>query len=177
MFTAEYVNQTFLNPLGALLIILSILLALVLPRRYALVSLLVVACFVSPAQRVTIGGMDFNGIRLVVLAAWVRVLSRREWANFRWRTLDSLFLLWAFSASAIWGLRMGVGGFVERLGAYVYEQFLIYLLTRVLIHEWNDVVCVTRVAAAIALLCVPFFLLVIRSIRQNAGARATHYSP
>ena len=76
-------NQTTLHPLGIIAILLLGVATIVVPRRYALVPALVVACFVAPAQRVVLATLDFNFLRIMVFFGWARVLLRGELASFR----------------------------------------------------------------------------------------------
>ncbi|MHC4082292.1 MAG: hypothetical protein ACYSU2_13335, partial [Planctomycetota bacterium] len=53
-------NQTTLHPLGVVAIVLLGVATILVPRRYALVPALILACFVAPAQRIVLASLDFN---------------------------------------------------------------------------------------------------------------------
>ena len=88
----EVYNSTTLHPMGAVAVsILSIALLLV-PRAWAFLPFILMASFVSPAQRVVVASLDFNLIRILVVAAWIRLLVRNELGMTRWRALDTAMI-------------------------------------------------------------------------------------
>ena len=77
-FTEAWHNTTTLHPLAiALTVVLSVAL-FILPRRYALLPLLLAACFISPAQRIVLLTMDFTMLRLLLLVGCARIALRGE---------------------------------------------------------------------------------------------------
>lgn len=154
-----YVDQTFIHPLGLLMIIALGAATFALPRRYALVPMLIIAYLVSPAQRITVLSLDFNSIRLMILIGWIRVMAMGETKGFRWSMLDSLFLAWTVSATLFYMAHLGIAGFVARSGSYIFEQFGAYLLARQLLRNWDDMIALVRAAAFIALPSVMFFFI------------------
>lgn len=148
-------DPTNLHPVGlGMLVVLGILTVLV-PRRYAVLPTLALACFVSPAQRLVIATLDFNLVRLMVVFAWLRLLVRGEYAAFRWRTLDKLLLAWAGVGVLTYSLLHGtVGALVNRLGL-TYDFVGLYLFFRCVIRSWKDVDHLVRFAG---ILMVPVAL-------------------
>lgn len=159
MYRNEFDNQTFMHPLALVVIIILGFATLSVQRRYALVPMLILLYFVSPSQRITIGGLDFNCIRLLIVAGWIRVLLKKENAHFRWIGLDWLFCLWALSSIFFFGVRYGVPGFVNRLGLQGFEQCGMYFLVRYWLRDWSDLAALARAMAILALPSLAFFLL------------------
>ena len=136
-FTHWYDNQTVVHPVGlAALIVLSIAL-LALPTG-RLLPLLALAALIPSAQRIVIAGLDFDFIRLLVMAGGVRVLSRGEHRSFRWMPLDSAVFACALLTGAAFVARMHTSAsLVLELGVLL-DVFGMYLLTRVLVQNWQD---------------------------------------
>ncbi|HLU48492.1 MAG TPA: hypothetical protein VK116_10420, partial [Planctomycetota bacterium] len=63
----EYHDTTLLHPLAFVMLMLASGLMLILPRRHAVLPVMVLACLVATAQRISIFGLDFNLIRCIVL--------------------------------------------------------------------------------------------------------------
>ena len=113
----EWFNQTTIHPIGLVALAMLALTVLVAPRRFALVPLIVLACFVSPAQRVVVTTFDFNFLRILVLCGWIRVLIRHELTGWRWKPLDVAVLTWAlFATVTATLLHATMAAFVNRLG-------------------------------------------------------------
>src|SRR5262245_36568186 len=90
---AEFANRTTVHPLGLLIVLACAAAILVVPRRYACWPMIVIACFVGVAQRLVVGGLDFNFLRILVIAGALRILVRNESSGVRWGRLDTL-LIW-----------------------------------------------------------------------------------
>lgn len=63
----EWANQTTLDPLDLVAVVVLGLIMLVAPRRHAVLPLIIMACFVAVAQRIVLLDRDFNLLRAVVL--------------------------------------------------------------------------------------------------------------
>ncbi|MFT7677145.1 MAG: hypothetical protein ACI8QC_001122 [Planctomycetota bacterium] len=149
-------GQTTLHPLGFVAIVVLGLAVLSVPRKYAALPFVLMACFVSPAQRIVIATLDFNLLRLLVLAGWLRLAMRGEYTGLRWRKLDNLVIAWGISSAIAYILLRGTfGAFVFRAGQ-LYDIFGMYLFFRCVIRGWADVDRVVRFAA---LLAIPMALL------------------
>ena len=66
-FTKDYHGETFLDPLGLAAVIVLGALTLVVPRRYAVLPMIAMACFVATSQRVAVLSLNFDVMRLMVL--------------------------------------------------------------------------------------------------------------
>jgi len=115
-----------------------------LPRTWAVLPMLVMACFVSSAQRFVIATLDFDFLRILVLFGALRVLVQHEAAGFRWCRLDTAVILWGLSSALFYTVRLGtVAAFVNRLG-FCFDAIGMYLLFRCLIRSWQDLDGVVR---------------------------------
>lgn len=135
----EWANQTTLHPLGLVAVVVLGLVMLVVPRRHAVLPMIVMACFVSSAQRLVLVGLDFNLLRLMLLFGWLRILLRGENRGFNFRPLDLTIIAWLFCGTAIYTILHGtLDAFINRLGS-VYDAAGMYFLFRCLIRTWSDV--------------------------------------
>jgi hypothetical protein len=152
-------NQTTLHPIGLVAVIVLGVATLVVPRRYALAPFLIMACFISPAQRVVFATLDFNLLRLMVIFGWARVAITAEARGFRWKSIDTLLVAWALSGTAITMVREGTfAAFIYRLGV-MYDAFGLYFLFRLLIRGWADVEAIVTAAAVISVPVAAVFLI------------------
>lgn len=152
-------GQTTLHPMGLVAVIVLGLTVLSVSRKYAALPFVLMACFISPAQRIVIATLDFNLLRLLVLAGWLRLAMRSEYTGLKWRKLDTLVIAWGVtSAIAYIMLRGTFGAFVFRAGQ-LYDIFGMYLFFRCIIRGWADVDRVVRFAALMALPMMVLFAM------------------
>jgi len=133
-------GQTDIHPVALLLTLSMGVMMLAVKRDRTVVPLLVVACLVTHAQRVVVGGLDFSMLRLLILFGWVRVLSRGETNSYRYHALDTAVCVWqVFSLLAyVVGPRASVASFVFRLGTGL-DALGIYFLFRILLRDIVDI--------------------------------------
>jgi hypothetical protein len=145
-----WASQTILHPIGlAMLIVLGIMIFFC-PRRYAVIPMILMACFLSSRQRVSIGGLDFTMLRMMVLFGWMRVIARGETAGFRWHSLDKCLVLFALSGTVIHTLRDGsVGALIYRLGMS-FDAVGMYFLFRQLFKSWADIEMISTVLVVVS---------------------------
>lgn len=155
---AAFQDVTNIHPVALALLVLLGGATLVVPRRWAGLPLMIMASFVPLTQKITILGLDFNILRLMVLFGAFRLFLRREYKPFFWNSLDTWMVLWTLSFIAIYTLQQGtVGAFVNRLG-FGFDSFGMYFLFRCLIRNWEDADCLIRGLAVLAVPVSLFFL-------------------
>lgn len=156
---SEYFKHTTVNPLGLLALVVLGLCVLSMPRRWSVLPLLVMACFVSSAQRIVILGLDFDFLRLMVLFGVMRLILRKEHLAFVWKPLDTIMVLWVSSNMLIYIFQQGTfAAAINRLG-FGFDAFGMYFLFRCLIRNWEDI---DRLVIGGIILSIPvaaFFLL------------------
>jgi hypothetical protein len=138
-----------------ILVVLSALALLLVPRRWAPLPFIAVACYLSVAQAVNLGPFTFTAIRILIAIGFIRILVRGERLTGGIYTLDWLMLAWA-----AWVLFSGLfrsnfeETLINRLG-WVYGTLGIYFLIRIFCTSVDDVIGLCRV---IAILLVPIGL-------------------
>lgn len=163
---ASLAGHTTVHPLGLLAIAILGISVLLLPRRWSVLPFLVMACFVSSAQRVVIAGIDFDFMRIMVLFGVMRLILHKEYLHFTWKPLDTAVVLWTISSVVFFVLREGsFGAVVNRLG-FAFNSFGMYFLLRCFIRDWSDL---DRIAVGMIWISIPvviFFLLENRTGRN-----------
>ena len=158
MFIHEWQGQTTMHPLALLVLLLLLFFLFKVERKNAVIPFLIMACFISVAQRIVIAGLDFNMIRILVLFGWMRILFRGETNAFEMKTIDWVIILWALTSTiAYTALRGSSGALIYKLGTS-FDAIGMYFLFRCLIRDWEDV---RRIAAALAYLSIPVALFFI----------------
>jgi len=124
------------------------------------------------AQVVSVGGLHFTLLRIVMLLGWVRVLSKREQRGFQLNEIDRAVIFWSASCFVM-GLLLvpNKDGFQYELGE-VYNALGLYFLMRVHLREAADLTAILKVLAWALL---PLSILMIgehqngRNIFANLG--------
>lgn len=155
----SWYDQTTLHPIGLIAIILLGMCLFVVPRRFAIIPMLIMACLIPPAQRVVIATLDFNLIRLMILFGWCRVFIFGEMRGFKWKGLDVVMLMWALTATIVVTLREGtIQALIYRLGLS-FDAVGMYFLFRILIRRWKDLEWLMIAAAVISVPVAIVFLI------------------
>ncbi len=135
----DWANQTTLHPLGLAAVILLGIAMLLLPRRWTILPMVIMACFISPAQRIVIGSLNFDLLRVMVLFGWTRLVLRGENRQFGFKPMDAVLVAWAVSGTLVYTLSHGsLDAMKYKLGTS-FDAVGMYFLFRCLIRDWADV--------------------------------------
>lgn len=151
----DYDGQTVLNPLGLLAIVVLGLAMLLVPRRYAVWPMIIMSCFVAPAQRIAIFTLNFDLLRILVIFGTVRILARNEWKGFVWRGMDSVLVAFAVVGAVVYILQYGTPEAAKVKLGVMYDILGMYFLFRCLVRDMNDL---ARVAFGFAMISLPVAL-------------------
>ncbi|MCL4872587.1 hypothetical protein KJ039_00760 [bacterium] len=139
-----------IHPLALAFTLASGFLMLILPRRAALVPLILAVVFIPIQQRIIIFTLDFFILRILVLFGWARVLIRSEF-SIKLNRIDKLMLLWALSSIAVYTILWHTSAaFVNRLGIS-FDIIGVYFLTRFLVRSVEDILWVIKTLALAAI--------------------------
>ncbi len=136
--------QTSMTPAVLAATLLAAVLVLVLPRKYALAPILVVA-FLSPAgQQIFAAGFHFYVIRIVILAGGLRVLhakfsTKNPLFEGGLNRLDTLFCLWASFRVLTFILLYRESSAVTNQVGFCLDAYGGYFLFRYLLQSQDDV--------------------------------------
>jgi len=151
-------ETSFLTPLGIGFIVAACLLILILPRKYALVPVVILTCYMTMGEDVLVGGLHFTMIRILVLVGWIRILIRGEIRGLQFNPIDKMFLAWVASDFVLNTILWHTGqAFVNRLG-FAYNAIGMYFLFRFLVRDLSDV---KRLFKMTAPFIVPLALIMV----------------
>ncbi|MEM1097418.1 MAG: hypothetical protein AAGH92_01395 [Planctomycetota bacterium] len=156
LLAPEYANQTSLHPAGMVALAAAAVVVLSAPRRWVVPTLFAVAVFITPAQRLAVGGLDFTVLRLLLVLATARVFFREDMRQIRPQPIDYAVLLGGLILTFV-PLANGAHGnpatvLVRKLGLVVFDTMLLYVVLRMMIRSLKDL---TWALSAMALICVP----------------------
>ncbi len=163
----DFYNQTVLHPVGlAAVLILGAALVL-LPRRFAVFPMIIVACSIPSAQRLVVMSLDFSLLRILVLFAWTRLFLRNEFRGFKWNRLDTLFAAWMVSGIVIYTFQQGTGSaLINRLG-WAFEGLGMYFFFRCVLQSFEDL---DRLVLGFIIMSLPVAVAFL--IEQRTGRNA-----
>lgn len=158
-----------MNAAGAIFTLVAVLLQLALPRRLAIVPLLLTFAWMTRGQVLDVGSANFTVMRIVICAGFLRVLLRGERPAHGVNAVDTWLLIWAAWLVAVVPFHAD-GAFVFRIGL-IGDYLGGYFLARIFLRSPQDVelsfkllsVCFVPVAISMVVEKVsgynPFFAL------------------
>jgi hypothetical protein len=96
-------------------------------RSQAILPLTLVACLIPGAQRLVVGTLDFNMIRILILFGWLRVFARGELRPLRLNEIDVAFIAW-ITAEAAYAIRGGPWVRGQRLRLFAHSVYFLFTL-------------------------------------------------
>lgn len=166
---AAWANQTTIHPLGLAMTLVCGVAVLTLPRRYAVWPFIVLACFVAPAQRLVVGGLDFSLMRLMVLFGFARIFLQHEFRGMRWLTMDYAIIAFAGVRSLMYTIQQGTFSALIYQAGFSFDAVGLYFVFRVLIRQWEDIV---RAVVGFVVMSVPVLVAFIIENRTGRNAFA-----
>ena len=161
-----YQDITNIHPLALAAVLLLGIAMLTVRRRWSVLPMLIISCFIPTAQKITIVGMDFNVLRIMVLFGVLRLMLHKEYLAFVWKPLDTAMVLWTISSMGIYVLQQGSSAaFVNRLG-FGFDAFGMYFLFRCLVRGWPDIDRIVLGLIIISIFMAVFFLIENRTRRN-----------
>lgn len=158
-FGTQWSNETRLHPLALSATILCAIWVLACRRERALWPFIFLACLVPSAQRLVVLTLDFNLIRLLVLAAAARIVMRNEHMGVRWHAMDGVVVAFALVRTVAYTVQQGTFGALVFQSGQVFDSVGMYFAFRCLVRNRDDVLSIITVLAAFALPVAMFFMI------------------
>jgi hypothetical protein len=117
------------------------------------------ACFVSPAQRIVVASLNFNLLRVLVIAGWTRILLREETTGFTWRRLDWVLIAYAVVRTTSMTLLFGDAAALKLELGSSFDTIGMYFMFRCLVRNWDDLATAIRGFVLASVPVAAFFLL------------------
>ena len=151
-------GDTSVTLLALVLLLLAMVLVFGLRRKYVIIPLLVGGLLVPFEAVVVIAGFHFPALRLLLSAAWLRILLRRDIRVPRLNSIDKAFLVWALGGAFCFCILWGTVSAVTNRFGFLWTTLGSYFLVRSLIREKADVVRAVRVLAITMAIIAPALL-------------------
>lgn len=129
----------------ALTLIMGVL-VVVLPKKFALFPVLALLCNISLAMSITVGGLHFPMIRILLIFCWVRVIVRGELRQLVFNEVDRALVWFTIASIVTHTFLLGTDGMKYKLGQ-AYDAIGFYFFFRQVFTDWNEIVQVARIAA------------------------------
>lgn len=157
--------QSNINLIGFIFTMAMGVLMLFLPRRFAVLPLIMTACFITLGQVINFASLHFTMFRIIIFFGCARVIIRKEVFSIQLHRIDKLLIAYVItSATAYMLLRGGSGeAIINQLG-FVYNTLFLYIMFRALIRDQEDIQAIFKM---ISLIVVP--LAVAMLIEQATG--------
>src|SRR5215475_730244 len=140
-------GTTFVNPFGLLFTLAMGVLMIVLPRKYALLPVIMLTCYMTMGMRIMAGGLNFTMIRILLIFGWIRLIVRGEFRSIQFNKLDKAIVLFTVSSLVTYTILWGnYDAFKEKMGL-VYNCLGFYFLFRFLLKDLDDVIRVFKLTA------------------------------
>jgi len=158
-------NETILNPYALGLTILMCLIILFIKRRsLAVLPMIVIALYITNRQRLVIGGLDFDMLRIIVLFGLIRVLLQSEYKDFKFLMIDKVMIWFGIVGIITFTIQRGsLDAFINRLG-FAFDIVGLYFLVRIFIISFEDI---DKIIKTIIILSVPISIAMI--VEQFTG--------
>ena len=169
-------GTTFVNPVGLVFTLVMGLLLIVLPRRYALIPVIMLTCYMTMGMRIMVVGLNFTMLRILLLFGWARLILRGEFRSIKLNRIDKALLWWTLSSIVTYFLLWQTyDAFKDKLGL-AYNAIGFYFLFRFLVRDLDEVVQVLKITA---ILLVPLAgsMLMEKATGRNSFALFGGVSP
>ena len=153
-----YDNLTTIHPLGLGALVIGVIWTAVARRERAWLPILLMACFVSTSQRIVVATLDFNFIRVMLLAGVARIISRKEYLRLKLTPLDKLVLAWTLTSAVISTFRIGTFSAMIQKSGTAYDALGLYAVARVWLRSAGDLRALSRALVLIAGISAASFL-------------------
>lgn len=167
-------TDTLLHPIVVVAMILAIILILVLPRKYAVMPLLLVTFTVPFGQQFVIAGLHLFVSRVLILAGWARLLATKapsETGKFAggFNTIDRAFLCTvACQATAVILLNHQFAATIYEFGV-IWDYLGGYFLFRFLIQDEHDIYRAIKVMAVVTVIVSVGMIIEQMKVRNIFG--------
>jgi hypothetical protein len=147
-------NSTTLNGLAAVVLFLAVVCALLSSRRSLPLVFIAAACSITIGQQLVVASLHFTIFRLIIVAAWIRLLLRGEARMGSWTTVDKALVAWVAIGTVAPILRIGSSEAFINAAGHAYDAIGLYFLFRFTVRTPDDVMLIVRAIAVMLILLV-----------------------
>ena len=144
-------QTSFVTPLGLTLLLVTCVLMLVLPRRWALIPIFVLTCFMTGGQLIMVANLNFTLLRLVILFGALRILVRQEFRGLRLNVIDKTLIWYVFFSIVTYtALRLTAEALIYKLGG-AYNVIGLYFIFRCFVRDLDEAKQAVRLLAVMVI--------------------------
>ena len=147
-----------MHPAVMVMLLITVLLMLVLPRKFVVIPFLLSTFLVPRGQQLYVAGMHWYVLRIVIMAGYVRLAKAKFQIAGGLNAIDKAFILWVIFRGICPVLLLPQGGMVVNQAAFWLEAFGGYFLLRYLIQDQEDIIRVAKTLAVVAVILGSFML-------------------
>jgi hypothetical protein len=138
-------GSTFINPIGVAFTLLMCVLLVLLPRRYALLPILALVCYMTMGMRFVIGGLNFPMLRIVLFFGWARLVLRGEMKSVKLNPIDKTIIALVVVNMVAFTVQWGdFDAFKNQLGG-AYTVLGFFFLFRFLVRDKEDILSALKI--------------------------------
>lgn len=145
-----------MNGIGFIFTLVNCILIWVLPRRLAILPLLIGAAYMTRGQILDLGPLHFPVIRVIITIGLFRVMSRREQMAGGINRLDRIIIWWSVGM-IITSIFHTSAGLIFRAGL-VWTELGSYYLLRIFLRDLDDI---ERVFKYVCILLLPIMVTMV----------------
>jgi hypothetical protein len=160
----DFYGHDVLHPVGVTTLLICIIVVIFSSRRWALLSVFAMFVLIPSAQRIVIFTLDFNFIRILILIALFKAISKKEFKSISKQSTDTFILLWMICGVIAFGLLYGSFSAVVTRAGYMIEAVGAYYLGRIYIQDKEDL---SRYLIILGYLSIP--IMVIFLVERSSG--------
>jgi hypothetical protein len=145
---------------GSLVITLCLgILLLMLPRRYALLPLMISGCYMTLGQVLLVGPFHFTIFRILILFGLIRIVIRGEVSNIKLNSIDKVLIALILVSFFLFILLRGTSGAVIYKLGQSYNALGTYFFIRALVRDYSDMVQAVKMLGIIMIPLAVLFLV------------------
>lgn len=153
-----------INQIGAIFTLIMAVLFLVLPRKYAVMPLLMTVLYLPLGQVLVVASLNFPMFRIMILVGFIRIAMKKEYDHVKFNAIDILLISYVTSCFITQNILWQTSAeFIGQLG-FAYNAIGSYFLFRCLIQNYDDFRILVKI---IAFIIVPVAVAVI--IEKSTG--------
>jgi hypothetical protein len=142
-------NLSYLTPIGWLFLAIMVALAIILPKRYLLIPVILTTCYMTFGQVIYFSGFHFSILRIIIAVSWVSLYFKGKLHIQKFSLIDKIFIAWVITNVLTHTILVGTSqAFVNRMG-FAYNAFGLYGLFRLTINTHEDIKQILFIIAAI----------------------------
>lgn len=125
-----------MNPIGITILLFLVVVVISAPRKWALLAMMAGVLYLTEGQELQVAGFNLFAMRFLELAAFGRILLRRELSFLVFNRVDRAFVLLYSFTTIVFLLRSGEGQ-AYQVGLAV-DAFLCYFTFRALVRDLEE---------------------------------------